>query len=108
MAGRAAAVTVIDTTGTAVESRHVFVRLLGWLLDVYKQRTCRICRLDLYTAQHKAGRQGTASTPLIYAHNDNMHVPVCYCVIRVNIKQDKTGNALNRAGDAGACVTPRR
>ena len=42
------------------------------------------------TARHKAGRKGTASTPLIYAHNDNVHVPVCYCVIRVNIKPDQT------------------
>ena len=34
------------------------------------------------TALDKAGRQGTVSKPLIYAHNDNVHVPVCYCVIR--------------------------
>ena len=33
---------------------------------------------DYYNKAHsKAGRQGTARTPLMYAHNDNVHVPVC-------------------------------
>ena len=56
------------------------------------------------------GNKGTKGTKHlwevnIYAHNGNVHVPVCYCVIRVNIKPDQTrpaAGAANARADAAA------
>ena len=79
------------TTHTRIFLHAVVLGRMPISYDIYNFIYSYLYAFDYYNKAHsKAGRQGTARTPLMYAHNDNVHVPVCCCVIWVNIKPDQT------------------